>query len=88
MNVIFNTLKGEDSDELWKSSVLYLRSNIFKMAIDDTKNDTVENYLVTIVSHLGTLLTQPEEEIVSFGNRDWDLYYVSKGDCMVKLVNY
>ena len=54
---------------------------------DKDKIRRVENYIATIVSYLDTVLTQPEEEIINYGDVERDLYYISKGDCLVKLEN-
>ena len=52
---------------------------------DSKRNSRIENYITYIVSHLDTVLTQPEQEIVAFGETDKGLYFISKGDCVLKL---
>jgi CRP-like cAMP-binding protein len=45
------------------------------------------NFLQTLVSKLGTCLSVPEEEIITQGDEGLDMFFLSKGDCVVLIKN-
>ena len=53
--------------------------------IEDSK---IEKYFLKfVVSKLRTCITTPEEEILSQGTFGDDMYFISKGDCVVSIVD-
>ena len=92
-NVIFKTLV--DEAKALKSSCEFQLNNSQEYRAFYTKKKTmsiarisrVENYLIRIILFLGTVLTQPEDEIITYDDEDRDLYFIMNGNCVVRLKN-
>jgi len=63
----------------------FLFSSKNEIALNQIREENL--FLYKIVSHLGTCLTVPEEEIIEQGDKGQALFFISKGDCAVKYLN-